>query len=342
MPEHPPRAAFGSMTFSEVVKWAKAQGLTSALPALAGEGVSSLQELRDLPQERLAQILADSGRDVCLAIHEQHTKKRSAPAATDRSVASRPCRSDDHAQDASAPPRLLPAASLRAPPIYAAAPRGCQAAARGAAAPAVQQEALAALQRDMYARTSSGPLDSRRTTWTRLAAAWGLPPLPLTVDLIHRVGASLKRGGYRSAEQYFSTARLWHVQELNQEVPPAVALAIRQTCRSVLRGLGGPARKDAFRLEGLAAARLQFPGSTIVREGAVADPLRMAVLGCWFLCRGIELQCARTEHVSINASPPQVSWLCLHQRQTPLLRESPECMGAAATVATEHCARCTS
>ena len=308
-PCHPPRAAVGSMTFAEVVQWAKAQGLTAVLPALALEDISSLQQLRALPQERLAQILAGAGRDVCLAIHEQHTKKRPAHEEAARRVAARSASSEASPPEAQGPPRLLPSASQRAPPIYAAAPRGCLSAAREAAEPAVQQDALAALRRDMYARTSSGPADSRRTTWTRLAAAWGLPPLPLTVQLVHRVGASLKRGGYRSAEQYFSTARLWHVQEHNQEVPPAVALAIRQTCRSILRGLGGPARKDAFRLEGLAAARLQFPGSTVVRDKAVADPLRMAALGCWFLCRGIELQCARTEHVSITVCPPQVSWL---------------------------------
>ena len=246
---------------------------------------------------------------MCLAIHEQHTKKRPAHEAAERRVAMRSAPAEASPRDACDPPRMLPQASVRAPPIYAAAPRGCLSAARAAAEPAVQQEALAALQRDMYARTSSGPADSRRATWTRLAAAWGLPPIPLTVTLVHRVGASMKRGGYRSAEQYFSTARLWHIQETNQEVPPAVALAIRQTCRSILRGLGGPARKDAFRLEGLAAAKLQFPGSTVVQAGSVADPLRMAVLGSWFLCRGIELQCARTEHVSVTVCPPQVSWL---------------------------------
>eukprot|EP00971_Amphidinium_carterae_P201340 3995441-Amphidinium_carterae.3 len=49
--------------------------------------------------------------------------------------------------------------------------------------------------------------DARWRTWCTLAKAWNLQPLPITKDLVHPVGASLKAGGYKSADLYYTTGR---------------------------------------------------------------------------------------------------------------------------------------
>ena len=72
-------------------------------------------------------------------------------------------------------------------------------------------KSLASLEQDIYARNNHAPQESRMKTWTKIAAAWNMPPLPITVELIKALGASFKRGGYRSAHLYFGTAKKQHV-----------------------------------------------------------------------------------------------------------------------------------
>ena len=83
--------------------------------------------------------------------------------------------------------------------------------ALAAAQPNERAKSLASLEQDVYAKNNHAPQESRMKTWTKIAAAWGKPPLPLTADLIKSVGASFKAGGYRSAHLYFGTAKKQHV-----------------------------------------------------------------------------------------------------------------------------------
>lgn len=79
-----------------------------------------------------------------------------------------------------------------------------------AAAPNSQQPARDAVVEDFYAPSSRAPRVSRRGTWCAIAQEWGIPPLPLTRELVVAIGSSMKTGGYRSAEQYFSQAKQEH------------------------------------------------------------------------------------------------------------------------------------
>ena len=95
-----------------------------------------------------------------------------------------------------------------------------------AATAAAREETLAELRADMYAASSQGPRDSTWATWCALAEAWQVPPLPMSSDTILKVVGSLKKGGYRSAQQYVSRARLEHVRALRRSPSPAAKLAI--------------------------------------------------------------------------------------------------------------------
>ncbi len=70
----------------------------------------------------------------------------------------------------------------------------------------------------------------------------GLPPLPLTRELVLAVGSSMKSGGYRSAEQYFSQAK----QERREH---GIQMLIKKVERSVTRGTGTQQLKDAFEVD---------------------------------------------------------------------------------------------
>ena len=99
---------------------------------------------------------------------------------------------------------------------------------------------------DRYAACSKAPIESRWKTWQRLCASRSLDPLPLTQEVIFKVGALLKEGKYRSSAQYFSVAKQRH-REAEYPWTDALDLAVQQAVRSISRGLG-PSRpkKDFF------------------------------------------------------------------------------------------------
>ena len=84
-----------------------------------------------------------------------------------------------------------------------------QRGSRDAAAAVRTESALAKadeeFQEDKFAKTSRGPRESRWKLWCSLAER-SLPPLPITVELIDKVGALFKQARYRSAAQYYSVA----------------------------------------------------------------------------------------------------------------------------------------
>ncbi len=103
---------------------------------------------------------------------------------------------------------------------------------------------------DIYAKSTTGPRTSRWAIWNKLANAWDLPGLPLTVELVNAVSASLKKGKYRSADQYIGRAIQEHKQLIG-EIPMPVQLAIKDANRSLARGIGTTAFKDSFKVETL-------------------------------------------------------------------------------------------
>lgn len=157
------------------------------------------------------------------------------------------------------------------------------------------------LQQDVYAQSNSGPQASRMKTWRQIAAAWSLAPLPLTPELIKAVGASFKRGGYRSAQLYFGSAKKEHIMQYGS-LSRDLEILIKDVIRSIERGQGPAKLKDSFNLRDLANIDLTLE----------TDQFRihhnMVVLGCFFLTREIELSATLRRHIRLDTGRMTVSW----------------------------------
>ena len=259
-------------TFKTVVEAAKAAGAEAWLPAL---------------------VEADMTRPTALATHGADPPVSGMPAETWRQL-----RSHCSAQ--------LPGAGRGRPtrkdhPVAQPSTGGSLARALAAAASNERDTSLQLLKNDIYSQSNSGPQASRMKTWRQIAAAWKLPPLPLTPELIQAVGASFKRGGYRSASLYFSTARKEHILQygtLSQDVE----IIIKDVIRSIERGQGPSKLKDSFNLRDLATIDLSQESE------AFRIDFNMVILGSFFLTREIELSATLRRHVRLDEARMTVSW----------------------------------
>ena len=63
---------------------------------------------------------------------------------------------------------------------------------------------MSVFHQDVFAASSKKSYDSKINTLTKALAPWGFHPLPLEVDKVFALGATLKFGGYNSSESYLS------------------------------------------------------------------------------------------------------------------------------------------
>ena len=177
--------------------------------------------------------------------------------------------------------------------------RACKRTALQAALPENQLESLADLDGAILARSSEGPFRSRVRTWVDLTAAWALPAWPISLDSVRKVAASLRRGRYRSAQNYFDAAVTYQEHFRGESVDPLLRRALRRYAKAVARGLAGSKLKTIFpamRLEPLldtSPASAAEPWNPFLVAHA-ADALLLAV---WFMLREIEFAAARTEDI---------------------------------------------
>ncbi|CAE7455635.1 setd6 [Symbiodinium necroappetens] len=169
--------------------------------------------------------------------------------------------------------------------------------ALAAAAPDQRQQALRELEGEVLAKSTVGPMESRLAVWKRICLAWDVAPFPLDIQNVRMVGASLKRGGYRSAAQYYAAATSWQQRQLHTPVPQAVRFTIRDCVRSIRRGLGPAELKDSFPVSAL--AKLVDEASDVYAfdfesPAAAADAM---LVGSYYMLREIEMANARSEHL---------------------------------------------
>ena len=164
-----------------------------------------------------------------------------------------------------------------------------------------REKALADLEADVYSRSNGGPQVSRMKTWTKIAKAWGLAPLPLTPQLIRAVGASFKAGGYRSAHLYFGTAKKQHIIA-HGGISQDPEVAMQDVIRSIERGQGPSKLKDGFPMMQLMQVDLG------AFDSAFAVKFIMVVLGCYFLTREIELAATLKKHLHLDTHRMVVTW----------------------------------
>ena len=177
--------------------------------------------------------------------------------------------------------------------------RACKRTALQAALPENQVESLADLDGAILARSSEDPFRSRVRTWVDLTAAWALPAWPISLDSVRKVAASLRRGRYRSAQNYFDAAVTYQEHFRGESVDPLLRRALRRYAKAVARGLAGSKLKailPAMRLEPLldtSPASAAEPWNPFLVAHA-ADALLLAV---WFMLREIEFAAARAEDI---------------------------------------------
>eukprot|EP00438_Fugacium_kawagutii_P005920 Skav229270 [mRNA] locus=scaffold952:186213:187874:- [translate_table: standard] len=201
-----------------------------------------------------------------------------------------------------------PPASVAAPgprrhdfPVMKPRSSGSLDAALQAALMNQREESLRIFHDEIYAKSNANTTDSRLKTWRKIAEAWHIPPWPLTVDTVWKIGASLKAGGYKSSKLYFSAASKFHTLH-HGELTAATKVAIRDATRSIERGLGGPQLKDAFELEALRQVFRQQDFDEF------AGAYCMTVAGTWFLTREIELAAAQHRHIRFDSKALTVHW----------------------------------
>lgn len=162
-----------------------------------------------------------------------------------------------------------------------------------------RRRALEFLEQDIIARSSQPALQSRLRTWRALCAAWEVVPFPLTFANVKAVAASLKWGGYGSAQLYFQAAIGHQSRALQMPVDPFIRALVKDVCRSIRRGLGPSSLKEGFDMAALVRA-VDMDDDSPFDAARISHAADMMIIGCWFMTREIELSFATNAHLYLE------------------------------------------
>ena len=183
-----------------------------------------------------------------------------------------------------------------------------------AAQPNNRQKALEFLEQDIVARSSHPALQSRLRTWRALCAAWELAPFPLSFLNVKAVAASLKWGGYRSAQLYFQAAIGHQTRALQIPVDPFIRALVKDVCRSIRRGLGPASLKEGFDFSVLTQA-IDIDDCSPFDHQCTAHIADMMVASSWFMLREIEISFAKHSHLYLEGPYVNIT-LPVHKTNT--------------------------
>ena len=165
--------------------------------------------------------------------------------------------------------------------------------------PKAIDEAMSQFRGDFYAASSRKPRDAMLQTWARFHRRWyaNNDIVSLTVESMEKVSCLFKLGAYKSYKNYLSRIKELH-QESGYVWTHALQSSARRCTRSVLRGLGGPVRSEAFDLDRVVAF-LKHSNIDIAEDGP-EPPLHAVVVGTYFLLRELELSAIDMEDVAFT------------------------------------------
>ena len=173
--------------------------------------------------------------------------------------------------------------------------------------PSLKRQALADLDRDMYASTSRAPRDALLQTWDKFHLMWygpGVPSIPLDEAKLLHVSSLFKAGGYKSFRNYLSRIKERHIMEGHQWSDRLSLIAAR-CARSVLRGLAGQTRSDAFDWKKV-FERMAQHNVPLCDHGPV-HPFPMIVTATYFMLRELEASAIDVEDVSFTSDSVTLS-----------------------------------
>ena len=106
---------------------------------------------------------------------------------------------------------------------------------------------------DILANSTKPAVDSKINSYVTLCRAWQVAAWPVSLQSIQCFAASLKEGGYRSAQTYFHSVFSYQRRTLQIEVEGLVKQTAKDYARSIGRGLGPASLKDSFDVDLLAS-----------------------------------------------------------------------------------------
>ena len=159
-----------------------------------------------------------------------------------------------------------------------------------------RQEALVELTSGIYADSTTASVASRRRCVERLLFQWGLRPAPINAAKVRALGASLKRGGFRSYGTVLSQYRV-DAERRGEEITGVLARTFTDVARSCGRGLGPSTQAMPLPFERLqdlpASPHPWLPGGPIGGRNAM-------VTGSWWMMREMELSTTRARLVAVG------------------------------------------
>ena len=161
---------------------------------------------------------------------------------------------------------------------------------------AEREGAMKALEDDVHAASSRKAVDMKMRTISAALARWAIPLYPPTILSIKALGATLKKGGYRSAESYL----LLYKGACERRGFPYTADLVRthRDCvRSCVRGLGGATKALALPFDKF--GELDLESDEPWTSGGPIGPSCALVAGAWFLMREVELSTTRAALVKL-------------------------------------------
>ena len=137
---------------------------------------------------------------------------------------------------------------------------------------------------------------------------------PLTFLNVKSVGASLKWGGYQSAQLYFQAAIAHQTRCLNEPVDAFIRAIFKDVCRSVKRGLG-PAKLNEGFDPMILTHIIDVDDAGPFNHQRLAHTADMMVIATWFMLREIEVSFSRSTRLPLEG--PYVSiFLPVHKTNT--------------------------
>ena len=144
-----------------------------------------------------------------------------------------------------------------------------------------------ALLQETHTVSARKSIEARVTWWSARAKARGLAPFLLTEDKLWLAGALLKKGGYRSAEQYLYALKRRHMV-LGHTWPENWTPLLTDIRRSCKRGMGPPNR---------AAALTDLSKLRAYEHESIEGMGPAIIVGCAWLLREVELAALRVQDV---------------------------------------------
>jgi len=170
-----------------------------------------------------------------------------------------------------------------------------------------REAALESLESDVYAASSVSSVRSRRRCYLAVLEQFGVEPFPVDGAKLRYLGAGLKAGGYRSAQNVLSQFKV-DSERAGHTFSGHELRLLADIGRSCLRGLGPPVRAQALPFEQL--HRLPGGQNPWVENGPLG-PRNLIICGAWWMLREIEVANLRASLAEIEPTSSPTASLTL-------------------------------